>query len=264
MAVSLLDNGESHKAYDLFMQAAKGILSESFLTEKILSTVDDFDNITQSEAMAQYYLKVIPLFEQHLALDCVINLAEAAIGVLDNNDPQLAMFQSIVFSNHLALDHYEEAYHSLIYNVELSRRKDCLRQLIVCLFQQKRLDLLMHFPYIGLQDELENIIESRARSMSIDDNDYYDFLYSFHISKGNMRKASSIMYEQSMRYLLECDSIDAMHSRYNCLLACINCLHLIDENYAWIAKPIINDDNNMSVDDVGFMSFWKYILLLIN
>lgn len=104
------------------------------------------------------------------------------------------MFQSIVFTNHLQLEHYDEAYHALIDNAESSRRKDCLRQLVVCLFQQKRLDLLMRFPYIRLQDELEEIIESRARSMAIEDNQYYNFLYAFHVTKENLRKGLYIYW----------------------------------------------------------------------
>lgn len=167
------------------------------------------------------------------------------------------MFQSIVFTNHLHLEHYDEAYHALIDNAESSRRKDCLRQLVVCLFQQKRLDLLMRFPYIRLQDELEEIVESRARSIGIESNPYYDFLFAFHVTKDNMRKAASIMYEQAMRYSTECDTIDGIQSRYECLLSCVNSLTLVDEKYAWIAKPVINEDSrgaggadDMDTDDV--------------
>lgn len=252
LAISLLDNGEKQKAYKFFMQADRGVLNESFLIEKILKPYKN--NITPNDAVAEYYLKVIQFFEQYSALDCIISLAKAATNILDRNDSKLAMFQSIIFSNHLSLGHYEEAYRSLIHNAEPSRRKDCLRQLVASLFQEKRLQLLMQFPYTGLQDELENIIESRARSMMVDENNYYDFLYSFHITKGNMRKASSIMYERAMRYLLEHNSVQAMQSRYNCLLACVNVLHLIDEKYAWIAKPVINDENNMEVDEVSKIS----------
>lgn len=139
-------------------------------------------------ALTQYYLKVIQLFEQHSSLDHVISLAQAAIGILDKSDPQLAMFQSIVFTNHLQLEHYDEAYHALIDNSEPSRRKDCLRLLVVRLFQQNRSDLLMKFPYIRLQDDLEDIVESRARSMAIERNHYYEFLFAFHVTKGNLRK----------------------------------------------------------------------------
>lgn len=212
--MSLLDFGETYKAYDLFLQSAKGVLREQFLIDKILKGTalakhvdnltamsedggggDNLDNNINNQVITQYYLKVIQLLEQHNALDHIISMAQVAIGLLDKSDPQLPMFQSIVFNNHLQLEHYEEAYHSLIYNAELSRRKDCLRQLVVTLFNRKRLDLLMHFPYVGLHEEFENIVESRARSLVIDQNEVYDFLYAFHVNNGNMRKGLQTIYE---------------------------------------------------------------------
>lgn len=206
LAVTLLDSGESHKAYDLFLQSAKGVVKEQFLSEKILKNTpyaslceklsdiegDKNQLIVTNQCIAQYYLKVIQLFEQHNALDHIISMAQVAIGLLEKNDSQLPMFQSIVFNNHLQLEHYEEAYHSLIYNVELSRRKDCLRQLVITLFNRKRYDLLMHFPYVGLHEEFENIVESRARSQTMDKNEIYDFLYAFHVNNGNLRKGKFI------------------------------------------------------------------------
>lgn len=221
------------------MQSMNGVLLEPFLQKIILG--DSIEETTPNEASAQYFLKIIQLFEQHSFRDCIIKLAKAAIDVLEPGNPQLAMFQSIIFANHLNLEHFTEAYHSLIGNAESSRRKDCLRQLVVRLFEKQRLDLLMKFPYLGLQDELENIIESRARSMSIDNNCYYDFLYAFHVSKSNMRKAASIMYEQALRYGLECDNLPSVERRYECLQACVTALYLVDEQYAWIARPVVNE-----------------------
>lgn len=254
-AVSLLDNGEPYKAFDLFMQCAKGVQQEPFLEKVILQSAED---LTSSEAVTQYYLRVIQLFEQYSSQDCVIQLAKAAIDELNPSSPQLAMFQSIVFSNHLSLEHYEEAYHSLIANTEPSRRKDCLRQLVVCLFEKKRLDLLMKFPYLGLQEELENIIESRARSMAIEENIYYDFLYAFYISKSTMRKAASVMYEQALRCQLETKTLPGLEHRYECLLACVTALNLADEEYRWIARPVISDEmqdehdeNDMETDEIA-------------
>lgn len=238
-AVSLLDNGEPYKAFDLFMQCAKGVQLEPFLEKAILQSAD---GLTPSEAATQYYLRVIQLFEQYSSQDCVIYLAKAAIDELDPESQQLAMFQSIVFTNHLGLEHYEEAYHSLIANTDASRRKDCLRQLVVCLFEKRRLDLLMKFPYLGLQEVLESIIESRARSIAIEENIYYDFLYAFYISKSTMRKAASVMYEQALRCQLETKTLSGLEHKYECLLACVTALSLADQEYRWIARPVINED----------------------
>lgn len=254
-AVSLLDNGEPYKAFDLFMQCAKGVQLEPFLEKVILQSAD---GLTSSEAVTQYYLRIIQLFEQYSSKDCVIYLAKAAIDELDPTSPQLAMFQSIVFTNHLDLEHYEEAYHSLIANTDASRRKDCLRQLVVCLFEKRRLDLLMKFPYLGLQEVLESIIESRARSMAIEENIYYDFLYAFYISKSTMRKAASVMYEQALRCQLETKTLTGIEHKYECLLACVTALSLADQEYQWIARPVINEDvreewdeNDMETDEIA-------------
>ena len=190
------------------------------------------------------------LFEKYEIYDSVINIAEIAIGTADK-ESQLAMFQSIIFNNHMHLRHYEEAYHSLIHNVELSRRKDCLRQLVIMLFQEKRLDILINFPYNGLEQDLQNIVETRARSMQIENNEHYNFLYSYHIKTNNMKSASVVMYEKGLRYLYEGGTVEALQQRYNSLLACYNALLLVDIEYRWIAKPIIEDQkNDDDADDV--------------
>lgn len=248
------------------MQCAKGVQQEPYLEKVILQSNAD---VTPSEASTQYFLRIIQLYEQYSSQDCVIQLAKAAIDELDPSSPQLAMFQSIVFTNHLNLEHYEEAYHSLIANTEPARRRDCLRQLVVCLFDKHRLELLLNFPYLGLQDELENIIESRARSVAIEDNVYYDFLYAFYISRSTKRKAASIMYEQALRCGLECETLPGIERRYECLLACVTALSLADENYRWIARPVISDEidvhpdeDDMETDDVSPKQ--KVIVLELN
>ncbi|KAH8376726.1 hypothetical protein KR093_001073, partial [Drosophila rubida] len=262
-AVSLLDCGEPQKAIFLFEQVAENILKEPFLFEQILKNTPLYSklegilsrqNVEPSQedykvALVQYYLKVIQLFEQHAASDYIIQLAQMAMSKLNVDDQQLPMFQSIVFNNHLLLGHYEEAYHALVYNADTSRRKDCLRQLVIMLFQNKRFDLLMQLPYNCLQEEFENIVECRARSLSIDQNEVYNFLYAFHANKGNMRKAATVMYEQAMRLQVDSDAPDALQKRCSSLLVCINCLYLVDKRYRWIAKPAIGDDKVLMEQD---------------
>lgn len=228
------------------MQSAKGIQQEPYL-ERIASPMGE--ELTLNEAIAQFYLKIIQLFEEYSSRDCIIQLAKATIDELQPASGQLAMFQSIVFMNHLNLEHYEEAYHALTANTEPARRKDCLRQLVVRLFEKRRLDLLLKFPYLGLQVELENIIESRARSMSIEDNVYYDFLFSFYISRSTVRKAASVMYVQALRCMLEFNTLPGIERRYECLLACLTALDLAEENYQWIARPVINEDQQVEMND---------------
>lgn len=224
------------------------MLSEQFLTKYILQ--QSSTNLSSNDALAQYYLKVIKLFEKYSLYDCVILVAQVAIGASDK-PAHHAMFQSILFNNYMYLNHYEEAYHTLINNCEPTRKKDCLRQLICALIAQKRFDIMLQLPLTGLEDEVQNIIETRARSMQVENNltlSHYDFLYSFHIRKEKMRKAAVTMYEKAMR----CSQLpvlsESLEYRYDSLLTCINALSLVDKEYAFIAKPVIDeyfDTNNV-------------------
>ncbi|KAH8391371.1 hypothetical protein KR200_004591 [Drosophila serrata] len=255
LAVSLLDCGEAHKAVHEFQETASYVVEDDFLIEHVLKSTQLYSKLQESvvrgeaisaedteAAIVQYYLKVIKLYEQHSALDHINHLANEAMKVLGSNDPQLPMFQSIVFNIHLQWGHYDQAYHALVNNADTSRRKDCLRQLVITLFNTKKLQLLMRFSYHGLQNEFEDIVESRARALSIDQNDVYNFLYAFHTDKGNMRKAATVMYEQAMRLQVDSDAPNALEKRCSSLLVCLNSLHLVDSRYRWIAKPSIGDE----------------------
>ncbi|CRL04413.1 CLUMA_CG017499, isoform A [Clunio marinus] len=245
LAMSYLNMGETFKAYDMFIESAKGVLYEPYLKQFVNSNELE----TENEIMSQYYLKVMRLFEKHEIYDCVISIAEVAIGTAEK-ESQLAMFQSIIFNNHMNLKHFEEAYHSLIHNVEMLRRKDCLRQLVIMLFQEKRFDILIKFPYIGLEQDLQDIVETRARSMQIENNEHYNFLYSYHIKNNNMKQAAIVMHEKALRFLHECSSVESLQMRYNSLLSCFNALSLVDPDYKWLAKPGIEDPRqDEDVDD---------------
>ncbi|EFN74716.1 Nuclear pore complex protein Nup160-like protein [Camponotus floridanus] len=239
LAVALLEMGEVQKACDNFLRASNGILTDVFLVDALLNS-----NVTsRNRDLVHYYLKVIKLFEEHNASDCIIEIAETAIATADADDPNLPTLHSIVFAQHLGLGHHAEAYHYLNANPDAARRVDCLRQLVVTLFEKKLLIDLISFPYVDMYEDLERIVEGRARSVDLMENNYYNFLYSFHVNKQNMRKAASVMYEQAMRLSQEPHSAPIIAKQAQCLLACINALHHVSEKYRWIVRPV---DQNLS------------------
>ncbi|XP_034947135.1 nuclear pore complex protein Nup160 homolog [Chelonus insularis] len=236
LAVALLEMGEIRKACDHFLRASSGVLTDTFLA----STLLDAPTSSESNDLVHYYLKIIELFEQHGASDCIIELAETAITVADKDNPNLPTLHSIIFTQHLHLGHHKEAYHCLNSNPDPDRRSDCLRQLVVTLFERKKLVDLVSFPYIDMYEDLERIVIGRARSVDLMENNYYNFLYSFHINKGNIRKAASVMYEQAMRLSQESHSVPIITRQSQCLLACINVLSLVDDKYKWIVRPVVD------------------------
>uniref|UniRef100_A0A182W7Z2 Uncharacterized protein n=1 Tax=Anopheles minimus TaxID=112268 RepID=A0A182W7Z2_9DIPT len=222
-AKSCLSLGDTSKALDLFPLSLKGIQHERIL-KKFLCQDESKPSTSHRAALTTFYLKLIRLFQKDGAYD----------GVL-----KLTMFQSIEFSCHIELGHYEEAYNALIKNQEPARKKDCLRQLICLLFSVRRLDILLDLPYYGLEEEFTNIVGMSARSSDIADCLQYNFLYSFHVNKMNLRKAAIVAYEEGMRNYLECNSLNHLNRYYCCLMKCLNSLSIIKESYAWIVHPVI-------------------------
>jgi len=233
LATALLNMCEQEKAVDLFLSAAGGVPQDQFLTEHLLNlTGDTADDLTVS-----YFLRVISLLEQFSCPDLVITLAETGLAVAPQTHPERATLAYILFSYHLKLGHNDDAYDAMVSNPDTTRRKDSLRQFLVTLFDRGELAVLSGYPYIDMLDDVENIIESRARSADLSVNNYYDFLYSFHVLKENYRKAAHVMYECGARLGLELNSLTGLKKQAQSYLACINSLRLVNTKYQWIVKP---------------------------
>ncbi|XP_052227575.1 nuclear pore complex protein Nup160-like isoform X1 [Dreissena polymorpha] len=241
---------EPLKAAQCFDQAREGVTSEAFLRHKLLQTEE-----TQPRKLeVLYYLKVIRQFEEYSAPDVVISLARNATAIADEDDENLPTLWSKVFKYQLELGHNSEAYNAMIENPDPSRRKDCLRQLLICLCEKGDLQSLVDFPYTDLQEEVENILESRARCMDLTSYNYYDLLYAFHIFRNNYRKGGSVMYEQGMRLGREVSGRVGLQRQAQCYLAALNALRLVRPEYSWIIKPAPSARVNLGAGDVHMRS----------
>lgn len=136
------------------------------------------------------------------------------------------------------MDHCEEAYTAMTRNPDSTRRRDCLRQLLVIMFERGHLKQLLQFPFIDMTDDVVLILESKARSSDLTSHRYYEFLYSFHLKCNNLRRAASAMYEYGVRLSQEITGIRGLSQQASCLLTTLNCLHLVNPKYSWIVKPV--------------------------
>ncbi|XP_060553700.1 nuclear pore complex protein Nup160-like [Ruditapes philippinarum] len=244
-ALCYLHFDEPVKAAHCFNTAREGLPNESFLRDRLLQSEET--QVRKLEVL--FYLKVIRQFEEISAPDVVISLANEAISVADEDDPNLPTLWSKVFKYQLELGHNSEAYKAMIENPDPSRRKDCLRQLLISLCDRGDLQSLVDFPYIDLEDEVENILESRARCMDLTTHNYYDLLYAFHIFRNNYRKAGSVMYEHGMRLGREVPGKAGLQRQAQCYLAALNALRLVKPEYSWIIKPMLATKANMAAGD---------------
>ncbi|XP_052801877.1 nuclear pore complex protein Nup160-like [Mya arenaria] len=235
LGLACLHFDEPVKAAQCFNQAREGVGVEAFMRDRLLQTEE-----TQPRKLeVLYYLKVIRQFEEYSAPDVVISLARNAIAIADDIDENLPTLWSKVFKYQLELGHNSEAYSAMMENPDPTRRKDCLRQLLICLCERGDLQALVDFPYTDLEEEVENILESRARCMDLTSYNYYDLLYAFHIFRNNYRKGGSVMYEHGMRLGREVPGRQGLQRQAQCYLAALNALRLVKPEYSWIIKPTI-------------------------
>jgi len=188
--------------------------------------------------LVQYYVKVVRLFEQVPAPTLVIKVAEEATRKVDQGDPNCAILWSTLFKYHLELGHSEEAYEAMMGNPDPARRSDCLRRLVFVLTERGQLKRLCSFTYAGMEDEIEKVIEERARTVDITKHSYYDLLYCFHTTRGNYRKSAYVMYEHGLRLGREAPGPKSLQKQANCYCMALTALSLTPPKYAWVVRPV--------------------------
>ncbi|KAG8190036.1 hypothetical protein JTE90_000131 [Oedothorax gibbosus] len=241
VACSHLILADSWKATKIFLDVSKEIKIESLLCEKIMK-----GRYGQgSSVTGAFYMRVIQLFEQFSVSGCIVKLATAALNELEEGDTHIPIFYSVLFKHHLNLGQSEEAFATLIKNPDSSRRKDCLRQLVVKLCESKQFQKIIELSYLAYEEEVISILESRARCSDLcHTTSFYRILYSLHLHHEKFRKAASVMYELAMRFGREVLSLKGLKKQASCYLAVINCLYLAEPQYAWLVKPATSTEND--------------------
>ncbi|XP_076070000.1 nuclear pore complex protein Nup160 isoform X2 [Oratosquilla oratoria] len=234
MGMALLNQGEARKAYYWLIQAADGVITDDFLATSVIQV----DENNQNHLKVLYYLKVVLLFEQFNQPDLILEVIKTGVSVAAQDDPNLAVLYSLAFKYHLELEHYDEAFTALTANPDVDRQRNCLRQLVVTLHENKALQTLVNYEYGALEDDVVTIIENRARSADILINNYYDLLFAFHVLKHNYKKAAHVMYECGLRLNQEGIGQRGLRQQVKCYLTCLNCLAHLPPDHAWIVKPV--------------------------
>ncbi|GAB6031618.1 hypothetical protein CHUAL_009380 [Chamberlinius hualienensis] len=229
-----LIQGEPDKALEWFLSASNGALQETFIVEKVLQASES----EPANLPYLYFLKVIHLFEQFRNVEHVLKLTEIAIKAAGEGNAYLSTFLTLKFKNELELGHNNEAFAALMSIPNQNSKRDCLKQFISVLCERQQLKALVEYSYMNLNDEVCEILESTARTVDLTRHNYYELLYSFHVFRGNYRRAGSVMYEHGMRLGLEVSGLKGLQKQAKCYLGALNCLKIVDPNYAWIVKPI--------------------------
>jgi len=234
MGQAFLQSGDHEKARQHFFKATKFIGNG----EELLSRLIPSEQTEKPKMIISYFIMIMRLFEQFDNPEMVIVVATAAIFLAKNSkSTEVAMLWSNIFKSHLKLGHIKDAYQAIVLNPDRQRRRNCLNNFVVTLCERKQFQELCNFSYSSMEDEVVKIIETRARTVDVTVNDYYDILYAFHSFRGDVRRAATVMYEYACRLRTEMHGLSSLQQQAKCYLAAINSLQICDRKYAWIVRP---------------------------
>lgn len=97
--------------------------------------------------------------------------------------------------------------------------------------------------FIGFQKEVEERLNFKARNSDpLRTPNYYDVLYSWHISRGDYRSAGETMYAKAVRFgeasTTRLNRLELAAFRARSYLGAINALSLVDKRNAWISVTV--------------------------
>lgn len=240
LGLALLDLEDTEAAYTAFCKAAKGVSTEPFLRHLV---AEPDAHLTQHRALVLYYMKVIKLFEIHDEGACVVRLAETAISIADKDDPNLSMFQWVVFKWHLSGGRTSRALTAAAANPAPHARAAAAAALLTTLGSRGELGALVQCATMA--EEAERAAAARAALHDAHThNPYYDFLYALHLSRHHYRKAAAVMYERAARCAAEGGGV-AVRRRY--LAAALTALRMARPDHAFIARPATHLDSKLQV-----------------
>jgi nuclear pore complex protein Nup160 len=235
-----LSHEEFDKAQDCFHQSAVAISNkqEDLLRQLIDTNLSVSTDVTNAADLyiQKYWLLQMQILDKQNLPDLLVHAAYEALNSSHDVQTQSYLWSNI-FKNSLSVGHYDQAYLAMISNPDPSRREDCLRRFLVVMCENKELKTMLTFPFIGLVDQVHNVLLTKARRSDVTElPNYYDILYAFHTLRGNYRQAASAIYEFSQRVAVESHSqgVGALQQQARSLLATINALKLVDPKFAWI------------------------------
>ncbi|XP_067927960.1 nuclear pore complex protein Nup160-like isoform X2 [Watersipora subatra] len=202
---------------------------------------DDMDTSdTRGERLVFCY-KAMNMLEEMSFLEQVIQMAHEALKLSDSEQPTLF---TKLFKHNLELQRYDEAYHAILSNTDRERKMDCLSQFLTALCENGELNTLVSYSYKDLKTQEDmhssvvSLLHGKARSVDLSIKNYYDLLYAFHVTKGDLLSAANVMHECAERIKHELKGLDALQKRAKCYLACIHALRSVQPKSAWIAPSI--------------------------
>ncbi|KAJ6242451.1 nuclear pore complex protein nup160 [Anaeramoeba flamelloides] len=225
-------------------------------------------------ALIDYFLLVIDHFEmmtnkstkelKKRIFDYIIKISNYAIYCVGINNPKSSIFYSKIFYHSINNEDYEQAYSTIINNPNSKISEKCLKHLILimCNGTNNKESLLFKIISPKYYNILTETLQWKAKSIKITNlfienksKNYYLSLFSFLIQTNNFREASKIMFELATRiqslYALT-NSLIILSEIENYLLTSLNCLLIVERDFAWFLSEKIIDPREKIDSEIGY------------
>lgn len=267
LAVCYLNTGEHLKAIESFIRVAGVYSSEEspqldeiiangfqaeVSVEKAYHYIEDLnlnniesEGTKEEEAMetetsdskaSKYWKHIVSFIKPYKRSEVVVELSNMALSDDEATSETKQFFWANLFSHALACGQYDVAYMSIVLNPSREKQENCISHFVTDLCENGKLDLLLSYPFIGFQDHVDKLLESKAKKFRLSEvPNYYHILYSFNIKCKNYSRAAYAMYNCAQKEMKENEpSLNSLKHRCYLLLACINALKILDPQNAWV------------------------------
>ncbi|KAM0793063.1 hypothetical protein ACM66B_000549 [Microbotryomycetes sp. NB124-2] len=155
-------------------------------------------------SLGRYYRHVTSIFVEHGADAAVTRFARLAIDTIsEESAADKGVLQDLwmqLFKSNASLGEYEEAYSAMMTMPSGDTRNACLAHLISIMCESGNLNQLLSFSFVDVEADLERNLSFRARNSDpLATPNYYNVLYSYHVSRGDYRSAATAMFQQARR-----------------------------------------------------------------
>ncbi|RDL42087.1 Uncharacterized protein BP5553_02066 [Venustampulla echinocandica] len=251
-----LASNDPQTAALLFKKAAFGISAPNPKQRSALRSagyLDDTERNSLNAGLPEYYAHIVYLYDKDKIFSFAIDFARLALQFLkpesddfDRRELRTEM-HSRLFNSAIQTARFELAHSTLSLLTDHALQQSSLRILVTKMCETSYASELVEFPFIGLQDAVDEILAQKCHSI-VDVTvgvPYHKILYAWRIRRSDFRGAATISLERLQKLqqsgegdrALGEDSLETPVTKQ--YVALINALSCVDPKQAWILSEEI-------------------------
>ncbi|KAL7273197.1 hypothetical protein RUND412_003954 [Rhizina undulata] len=236
-----LKHGNTDTSLLMFKKASYQLAT---LSSSHFSVITPFLNEIEIETsmgkgLPNYFLHVAMLYEDSKVPGLVVEACKAGLlSLIDENLNVKSSLLTRLFHAAIQISLFDEAYLALTNFPDSTLQRNALRDLAGAMVEQNEGAKLCSYPFIGLQDEVDEALAFKCQSI-LDVSagpPFHKVLYAWRIQRGDYRGAAVVLHERLQR--LQNANIGSKdpnsRSVTDGFLALMNVMSCVGEDQAWI------------------------------